>query len=67
MTTEPTITLVRVEERFPDKYVPVIYVFANGNHGSTMGYHNGIEWELEYSDDHPDSEDIKYWIEIKWI
>ncbi len=65
--TKPTIKLIDVSERLPDTTVPVIYVFANGNHGCTIGYHNGIEWELEYSDDHPDSDDIKYWIEIEWI
>ncbi len=67
MKNEPKLKLVSVEERLPDGYmVPLIYIYGNGNSGNAVGYHNGKEWDIEYSDDHPDSEDIKYWIEITW-
>jgi hypothetical protein len=58
------IKLVPVGERLPDGYiVPLLYIYQNGNEGWAMGYHDGKEWEIEYSDDHPGSEDIKFWVD----
>lgn len=60
------VSLVSVNDRLPDGYiVPLLCIYPNGNEVLAMGFHDGNEWEIEYSDDHPDSEDVKFWIEIK--
>ena len=58
---------VSVDERLPEDYVGCFlkYVYRNGNSGDAMGYYkeDDKEWEIEHSDDHPMTEDIKYWLD----
>jgi len=66
---KPTVTLVSVEDRLPDGYlVPLICIYENGNSVDAIGYYkeDEKEWEIEWSDDHPESNDVKYWIDINW-
>ncbi len=59
------VELVSVKDRLPDGIeVPLLCIYGNGNQVWAMGYHTGKEWEIEYSDDHPDTDDVKFWIDI---
>ncbi len=59
------VELVSVDDRLPNGYeVPLLCIYGNGNRIWAMGYHNNSEWQIEYSGDHPESEDVKYWIDI---
>ena len=59
------VELVSVDDRLPDGYtVPLLCIYPNGNEVVAMGYHDGQEWQIDYSDDHPQPEDIKFWIDI---
>ena len=58
---------VAVNDRLPkDGYTYFLrYTYGNGNTGLAAGYWlvDEGEWEIEWSDDHPMSEDISHWIE----
>ena len=57
---------VSLKERLPTKEYGVYlkYIYQNGNSGRAIGYLNDDgEWEIEWSDDHPQPEDIKFWLE----
>ena len=61
------VELVSVDDRLPDGYtVPLLCIYENGNEVLAMGYYDDEEWQIEYSEDHPLSRDVKYWIEIKY-
>ncbi|KKL52758.1 hypothetical protein LCGC14_2282240 [marine sediment metagenome] len=64
------INLVDVNDRLPkDKYGEhfVYCEYQNGNHCSGLAsFNDDKEWEFEWSDDHPESEDVRYWIEEVW-
>lgn len=59
---------IPVNERLPESghHVPLIFIYGNGNWGKASGYYDEENklWEIEWSDDHPNSEDITHWIEI---
>ncbi len=58
---------VSVKDRLPERYYSkyLKYEYANGNSGRAIGtlFAEGDEWEIEWSDDHPDSTDITHWLE----
>lgn len=60
------IELISVNERLPPEGVEVhlLCVYDNGNEVLGMGYYTGEEWEIEYSNNHPLSNDVKYWVDI---
>ncbi len=61
------VKLVDVKDRLPEEYVSVflICIYPNGNSVQGVGSYHDYKWDIEWSDDHPDSEDVKYWVEIK--
>jgi len=66
---ECVIKLVSIKDRLPDGYlVPLICVDPNGNSVLAMGYYDEDikEWEIEFSENHPNSKDVKFWIDINW-
>ncbi len=56
---------VSIKDRLPEEYVSsYLYCqYDNGNTARAIGSYYDGEWEIEWSDDHPDAEDIKYWFE----
>jgi len=56
---------VSIDDRLPEEYVNCLlkYVYENGNSGGALGYYYKGEWEIQCSDDHPMSEDIKFWLD----
>ena len=56
---------VSIKNRLPEEYVSsYLYCqYGNGNTARAIGSYYDGEWEIEWSDDHPDAEDIKYWFE----
>lgn len=58
---------INVLERLPKEGYEhhLKYVYQNGNSGIAVGYYDEDEkgFIIEYSDDHPMGEDIKYWLE----
>jgi len=58
---------ISVEERLPEEYHThfLKWTYANGNSGMAAGSYDDGEWDIEWSDDHPMSEDISHWLEDK--
>jgi len=56
---------IPVKDRLPEELYNYFlrYTYAYGNTGMAAGYLSGGEWEIEWSDDHPMSEDISHWLE----
>ena len=69
-TPIPDIKLkwVDITERKPEPYYCTYLkcIYGNGNQVSAIGWLNDESvWEIEWSDDHPMPEDIKFWLEEK--
>ena len=56
---------ISVKDRLPEECVVcfLMWTYPNGNTGMAVGYIDNGEWEIEWTDDHPASEDISHWIE----
>ena len=56
---------VSVKDRLPEEYscCYLRWTYRNGNTGRAIGFFYGDEWEIDWSDDHPQSEDISHWLE----
>lgn len=55
---------VSTKDRLPEEYEMcyLMWTYQNGNTGMAVGFIDDGEWEIEWSDDHPQSEDISHWL-----
>lgn len=65
--SRPKIKLWNIKAKLPKDGITVFLIceYENKNQVRAVGWYNEDEknWSIEWSDDHPQSEDVKYWIE----
>ncbi len=56
---------ISVKDRLPEELTACYlqYTYENGNMGAAVGFLDDGEWEIEWSDDHPVSDDISHWLD----
>lgn len=56
---------ISVDERLPEEYETCFlkWTYPNGNTGNAVGCLDDDEWEIEWSDDHPQSKHISHWLD----
>lgn len=56
---------VLVKDRLPEEFrcCFLLWTYANGNTGKAVGYLDDGEWQIEWSDDYPVSDDISHWMD----